>query len=356
MILSRAFLLLTMLFCVVLNSQSQDNCQTMIRDAELVFESGNYDDCINILENALKDCNYSSQEKEEALIVLIRAYLEEDNIDEVNKGIVKLLKNNPNFKLREGLVQQDFVAYFNKFRVRPLLSIGVRFGIGIPQYKVTKKYSILDGVDYNAPYNWRVEGQFEISVEFSFINNLSLSSEAGYISYKYKRSITGVDSWNLDYTEKISYFEFPLYLKKYFEIKKLNYKPFLLTGLYFTRLQSAFADVELTYHSYDYLTNETDRNDISSTKIDRVDERTLNNYGVLFGLGLSHKIKNFIFSTDVRYSIGINNIMSVKNKYHNSELIYNYYYVDNDVKINKLDLSFSVHYVFNYVVKKLKDK
>ncbi|MCH8331636.1 MAG: hypothetical protein IH946_09725 [Bacteroidetes bacterium] len=338
-------------------SVAQSNCFLIIEHAEEIFRSGNYQSSIDTLLNALIDCKkYTRKDKETIYILLVRAYIELDDFSRSYFYLRKMLNNNPNFKLKTELVEQDFKRYYDKFIVRPMFTVGLRGALSIPNYKTTKTYEILSTVDYTAPYEATVEYQVGGFAELYPFKDIAICADVNYSIYNYNRDVRTTEGWSLDYVEELSYFEFPVYLKKYIPIPNMDFSPYLYGGIYYSRLANSWVDVSLNYNSFDALTGEVDDNTIASTSVNRNDERVQFTNGILFGAGINKRVKNFMFSIDARYSIGNTNVMSIKNKYRNNELVYNYYYVDNDITIDKFELGVSVYYIFKYRVKKKRDK
>ena len=150
------------------------NCNTFVKAAEEMFNSADYSACINILEKGLKECSLSRLEKETALTILIKAYLETDNLEMTDIKIKELLKNNANYILKKDLVQPDFVRLYNAYKTHPLFTAGLKIGLNFPMYVTTKSYSIFDSVDYNAPYNTKTGYQFGLTAEVEPFNNICL--------------------------------------------------------------------------------------------------------------------------------------------------------------------------------------
>lgn len=329
------------------------NCATVVKEAEIQYNSGNYDECLNMLQKGLTECHFSKAEKEEALILIARVNLEKDRIGDVDKALIKLLKNNANYEPKEGAYQQDFYSHFNNVVTRPLLSIGGHVGFNIPKYSVAKTYSVLNGVDYSAPYQFATGFTGGLHFEYTFYKNTSFNLGCDYSLYRYSRSLSGAPSdYHTEYHESLTYLSIPLYLKKYFGSG--SSKPYLLFGANYNILQKAEADITTQYTAVDFLTNESDKFDISSNAIDQRALRNKAFWGLTGGAGFSYKIKNLVFHVDARYTLGLDYFTNSNNRLNNEDLIFKYYYVDNAVRLNRFELLASVSYIFLYDVKMKK--
>ncbi len=331
----------------------QVNCVSLIKDADELYHSGEYDRCLSLLENGMKDCHLSKREREDAWIIRARVNLEKDNIPETDHALIKLMSTNPNFKPKEGAYQEDFYTRLNKISVRPMLSLGLHFGFNDAIYSNAKTYSVLEGVDYSAPYKSSPGYDVGGYVEFEFLNNISVNLGLDYSSLSYTRNLQGaVNNFSAMYNENLSYLSTPLYLKKYFGAKAM--KPFIILGMNYSMLRRAVADISVQYTATDPTTNESDHFSISGNSIDQRPLRTDAIYGIVVGAGCSRRIKNFMFHADGRYVIGMNYFTNSFNRLNNEELILKYYYIDNAVTINKIQVSVSVAYIFHYHVKTLR--
>lgn len=327
----------------------ESNCATLVKDAEVLYNSGNYEECLALLQKGFNECKLSKREKEDAWILRARINIEKDRIEDINKSLVKLLKVNANYKPKEGAYQEDFYTYFHKVTVRPALSVGFHFGLNVPVYTVAKTYSILNSVDYNAAYKSLPGYDLGGYAEYEFLKNLSVNLGCDFSSLQYKRSLSGTaNKYNAEYNENLKYLSVPLYLKKYFGNKFT--KPYLLVGGSYSSLQKAIAEITVGYTAVDFLTNSSSNFAISKSNIDQKPMRTSVVYGAIFGAGCSHRIKNFLFHVDARYNMGLNYFTDSNKRLNNEVLTYSYYYVDNAVTINKIEVSGSIAYILQYHV------
>ena len=168
----------------------------------------------------------------------------------------------------------------------------------------------------------------------------------------YERTITGIDVNKpvLNYSEVLKSFETSLYIKKYFFHKQ--FKPFVYAGGYFSDLTKATADLELTYKLKDNITPDVDNYYLSQNNINVLNMRNTKRQGVISGIGISYKTKNILISADASYRMDIGtHLTNSTNRYKNEQLLYEFYYIDNDVNLSRVDVSLSVSYIFKYSVK-----
>ncbi len=332
------------------------NCATSIIEAEDMYRAGKYDDAIQLLQTALKGCSFSKREKEDAYLILTQAFLEKENYREANHLLVKILNNDPNFKLKENLYQEDFYAYYNKIKIRPMFSAGLKLGINFPRYSIKHVNKVYNSANDSLAYKPETGYMYGIFAEWQFYDNIAIAAEGCFSQMGYKRIIQvppyklpGSDSLMLNYSEVMKSLETSLYIKKYFLHKQ--FRPFVYLGGYLSSLNSATANINLSYTSKDPIAGGSDHYNLS----DSTNVLTMRNkirQGVVSGIGISYKTKNVLISANAGYRMDIGkHLTNSDNKYKNEKLLYKFYYIDNDVTLSRLDLSLTVAYIIKYSVK-----
>jgi hypothetical protein len=333
---------------------AQSKCTEAIDLAQQLYVSGDYNACIQLVQESLSNCDFTSAEKEEAYILLAKANIELDNLPEIDANIKKILRRNPNFKAKAGIQSEDFYSHVRQFNVVPLFSVGLTASAVLPLFNSTKIYSVLDSVDYGSPYTGRVGSSLGGKIEVEPVKNISLTVEVLNTALSYERSLSKTQGWSLTYSENISYLEVPVYLKKSFSFND-KFFPYISAGAGLMRLSSSYANLDLHYDAVDPLTKLPEKGKLVQFELNQRSLRTMVNYEWLIGAGITYKRNNFRFSLDGRYCGGVTNIMDSKNRFGNAELIYLYNYIDNSVTLNKIQLGASVSYILKYTVKKRKD-
>lgn len=345
-------IILTLFLSITYGYSQKANCTTAIIEAEDMYRAGKYDDAIQLLKTAMDECKFTKREKEDAYIILAKSYLEKENYSEADRLLVKILNNDPNFKLKENLYQEDFYSYYNRIHIRPLFSAGLKLGTNLPQYSIKKLNTVYNSADYSLAYKPTVGYMYGMFAEYQFYDNISVLAEGSFSKMAYKRTIEGSGNLGLliKYSEALKSFETSLLCKKYFLHKQ--FRPFVYLGGYMSYLNTATADIELTYKLKDNITPDVDDYYLSKNNIDVLEMRNTKRGGMVSGLGISYKTKNILISADAGYRLDIGkHLTNSEKKNVNEELIYKYYYIDNDVNLSRVDVSITVAYIFKYSVK-----
>lgn len=75
-------------------------------------------------------------------------------------------------------------------------------------------------------------------------------------------------------------------------------------------------------------------------------QRERYNIGLPIGVGLAYKRRIHYFQFDFRTNIGLTNIVNPQNRYYRGPMLYRFGYVDSDLSLNLLTISFSYRYAF----------
>jgi len=348
------YILLIPLFLETLATfaQSPVPCEDLLRTSEQLYESGNYDLVISQLENGLKTCNLSHADKERALVLMIRSQIEKDNPEQTDQLVYRLLTLSPNYSLPDPAKASTFNNALLKYNVRPLLSIGIRGGVNFPYAHIERIYSVLTSADYARKYSSRPGVTAGIHVELEFYKNLSLCLDPAFTRISYNRNITGEQNWNLKFTETMSSVEQSFALKYTYPVHSFRFG--ILSGYVFQSISKAQADVDLKYTAYNAITETFDPYQSAANKIDlkSVGLREKNFNSVMLGLTAGYKTGNTVFSLGVQYYYSKDNLVSSDHRYDSRELLFDFYYIDNDFDINQLMFRAGIDYIFFHKIRK----
>ncbi len=335
------------------NSSSVSSCSTFQEDAKSAFQNGLFLKSISDLEWSLMNCKLTKSEKKDAYELLAKSYIELDQTEKADSIIEILLKKNPHYELKEDNHSEGFNRMMKKYRIHPKLTIGIRNSLNTLQYRTTKIYSVLPGVDYKAKYNHQGSAFFYYGLaEYEFIKNTSLNIEGIFFWSSYNRVIQKNPSFNLYYYEKDNFLEIPVYFKQYIRVTK-NLIPYISYGLAWLRILDASANVSISYttgdnlttgHNYDYTA--------FNNNIDVKSMRNVNNLEWILGAGIGYQFKNLKLFLDVRYFEGLTNITNANKRYNNDRLVNDFYYIDNTVKIDQFEFGATIAYTLKNSIKK----
>jgi hypothetical protein len=327
-------------------AQNVSECMDKYQRAGQMYNDGNYFSCAENLERALSICEFSQSDKEKVLILLTEAYIELDIIKAAESTLKKLFRNNPLFTPKTNEVSEDFMILMKRYKKHPLVSAGIRYAFWQPYLKITHTYSVLEGVDYSVPYSTGTLYQkFFVWAEYEFHKNIAVSAEFTSFSFSYSRTLEQTfenkSTYALNYTEKMQFFEVPVLLKVYFPVRS-NILPYVSAGLGWLHNTRASADVAVAISEP---TSYPDPYVGADYSINVIKMRTQNCFEWIAAAGIGYKIKNWKFNIDLRYCGGLNSLTNEDARNDNELLLKKYYYIDNLVKLNSVEIGVSISYV-----------
>jgi hypothetical protein len=329
-----------------INILSSDQCSFLLKESDHAFSNGLYEICIEKTELLLSSCKLSKKEKEHALEMLAKAYVETHDAGKAEAVVKTLLNKFPHYELNENGNSEYYNRLIKKYNIHPLISIGIR-NTGLWRlYNTSEIFTISDGPLNTEPYyaeayTFTYYGWAEIE----FNKGISLNGDLMIWTSKYNRSGIKGTGLEIDYWEYHEFVEIPLYLKKYFKAPG-NILPYVTAGLGWLYMYQATGNVN-KYNSEDdliYIMN----------NINVLDMRNRHNIEWLAGAGVGYKIKNLRMFADMRYYGGITSLTNPSRRFENETLINEYSYIDNSVKMNKFEVGVSIAYTFKNSVKKIR--
>lgn len=331
-----------------LSASTAQDCTKKLNYAEQLYSNGFFNDCIRILEEAVLNCDFSKSEKEKALELLGKSYLETEEPAKADAAINAMLKNSPHYELNNAANFESFNRLVNKYEIHPKFSIGVRNVANWLTQKTMKVHSVLDGIDYSKPIErggyWFM---YYGIAEYQFDKSFSLNLEGGFFWSSYSRSFEKDPGFSLYYFERDQFVETFLYLKKYFSLGK-NILPYVSAGAGSLMLYKAIANASISYTSEDAITGKNTDFSSSLSDMSVMDLRNTNVWCWNAGAGVGYKLKNLRIFIDARYHGGLKSMNNPARQ--NETLVNDFFYTDNELTINQFELGASMYYtLFNSV-------
>ncbi|MCZ4409836.1 porin family protein [Cryomorphaceae bacterium 1068] len=302
---------------------------TKLKDAGLLIEEGRNDEAINLLKDALENCNFSSEDKITAHKALILAYFEIDDLESADASAEAIIKINPNYKADKLRDPAEMIALFEKYKPVVTFRAGLTGGINSTSVEASATYSIVTDDDTPGLANYESEVGFQIgaTAEYRLWMELWVGSGLSFRRSSYSNSVPNVEGRTISYSEDLNYFDIPLSLNYYFLDSKLQ--PFVTAGGQVSFLASAVGELS--------------RDDISDL-VDRDIQREDVMVGFFGGAGLAYQYGNLSFRLSANYMFYPEEVNKEGTRYENLESIFRYYYLDNDFTIDFLQVKAGVVY------------
>src|ERR1043166_1600813 len=321
---------------------AQESCTEKLYRASNLYEKGKIDEAMDIAKTCAEGSNNTS-DKWRAYRLLAMVYLASDQATEARQAAEKMLEINPTYKPRALKDPTDLIQLIESVKVIPefTMSIAAAVGSNISYPDIVDTYN---GADYKK--NYTSEGSWQVGVLLGYSMNEIVSINTGLMSSSRIYTLNyKVDDWDVNVKERLAYLGVPVFAR-------LTSKPFYRlrgfadVGGYAGRLLSATSDFSRR--------NASINENIAVNNLNSEQRRNNWEYGLCYGVGAMYNLGQVNVALDLRYYLSYANITNESNRYKNENLFYNYYFIDDNLRLDNLVVSLSVIYNVNYRVVKRK--
>lgn len=317
-------------------SAQTDTCIRNLKNAAADYEQSYYDQAITVLKNTLKECDLSKQDQIQANKLLILCYIAIDNLEEANHAAVTIMKIDPQYMPDKFKDDPRLSSLFDKFKPEPTFSAGISGGINFPMIDVLNTYSVVHADDKPGLANYDSRASFQIQAEIQkrAFKNLWVELGLQFRNTEYNHTLDSIQGYTIDYSENLNYYDIPLSLKFYLLSGALQ--PYLQAGADFSFLGRALS-----------ITTRSDQKDL----VDRTALRDNFQVGYLGSAGVSYTINAFRLSGNIRYTYFPDLVNKNGTRYSDDINLYKYYYIDDDFKMNNIQMNIGASYILSYRIK-----
>jgi opacity protein-like surface antigen len=310
-----------------------DPCVSSLKEANQKYEEGWFDESVAILESSLADCELSKTERIAAYKLLILNYLGIDNIEKAEASTAAIMKIDPNYEADKVQDPTEVILLFKKYKPSEELKIRFSGGPNFSQVTASEVYPVTSTADESdlSNYESKTGYQFALTLEKRLYKALWLQGGLGYRNVSYSNTLTNIENRSINYSEKLGYLDVPLMAKYYF--REDRFTPYAQAGVAFSFLNSALGELS--------------RDNVSDL-VDRKNQRNTFNIGYVIGGGASYRIKNLSFQAGVNYMYAPANLPKEGTRYDNVDLVFKYYYLDNDFAMNNWQIDLGITYNLVY--------
>lgn len=307
---------------------AQQSCELRLRQAQTAYEEGR----INTLEDLLNDClesgQYSDEEKAQAYRLLTLSFLYLDEPQKAEIAMAKLLKSDPEYRLREDADPKEFEQLYERFRTRPVLYYGAKAGVNATNTRLVQSFGLENLNSGRHVFQSNPGFSVGMLVEYPLSKTWSLYSDPGFhgIFDEYRRELNEFTSVAM--IESRVQVDLPLLIKYQQELSS-KLKVYAATGPSMSFVLAASADMERT---------RLDGRDVTGPSINLMDQRSRLIPHANFAFGVDYKIGKGYLRSEVRYLYALGLINNPENRLSNEELLFNYAYIDSDVRKDLLSL------------------
>ncbi len=348
----RQWLLLLLLLCFAVLTKGQNPAKA----AENLYDEGKIEKIPAITRKKIEREDYREQERATKRLTIL-SYIYNDDSHKADSAMLELLQFEKEYKLMKEDSATEFQYLYETYRTSPVYSAGLIGGFNCSQVSISNAFGVNNVNKNKGKYTSEGLG-FQVGLSFSVYLDFILQGLQAYADVVFQKNqfkytnklydfsrleITETQTW-INPSFSLSYSINLGKQKSYFDAGKFKrIKPFVLAGITPSFLLTDYCKPFREYDGF---------RDIKSAKIGLEKLRNRVNFAVHAGVGVKVKFPMSYLFFDVRYYKGFFNQVNRKNRYSIPELIYNYYYIDNDFKLN----NFSFRLGYRYLIYRPKKK
>jgi len=321
------------LFCTPLWGQ---NCSELVQDALSSYELGDFNKALTAVSSCVNSENLD--DRWSALRVQALAHLALGNSKLATEAAREMKALQPTYKPdvlsdpKELRVLLDGIYVIPKF----ILGVNLNYGTNWSFPRILGEFNPTSSVkNYNSEFGHQFG--FNVGYNFSDKHGVELGLYQKSLRFSTDFKYEGV---SIETEEELNNIALPVL----YRFTLLDLDRFVVTA-------KAGGYGLLRYSSYNDFKRYSPEGSEELVRYTSDSRRNLWNYGITGGLGLWYKLRVSHFSVDLLYNKGLTNITRGENRYDNSRLIYNYYYLDDDLQIDDFSVVFGYHLYLNYKVK-----
>ncbi|MBI5219339.1 MAG: PorT family protein [Bacteroidia bacterium] len=327
--------------CIHRQAEAQVDCSLILKQAEKLYEDGAIDSIPRLLDSCMNS-GFNKKEKLQAYKMFILINLYRDRQVEAEKYMFKLLALDPEYEANRSIEEPEFLSLFDNFLTSSVWACGVYGGVNFSNIRTIEEYGVHS---LNEPSTLKsasaMSYQFGLKYNRFLYKNIELNIDLQFAQNKYKVTRSIFNFTNISFTETQTRLSIPLTATCDLGTKKI--KPYARLGFSVGYLLNSKAIVVRSY-------SDNSHAEVKGSEMDLKNFRNPFNIWAIGGIGLKYKVKHGNIFFDARYNLGVFN--QSKSRYDNQELIYKYYYIDNNFTINNLSVSLGYVYLFYKPMKK----
>jgi hypothetical protein len=313
-------------------SGQEEDCGSKFVEAQRLYRQGLIEDIPQLLKPCIES-GFTRAQRNAAYKILILAYLFDGDQYNAENTMIEFLKKNPEYEVMPD-DPVEFISLFETFRTLSVFSFGLKFGPNATNPRIIEPY--VQG-DNNHTVSSNITGagyQAGLSVNRYLSRRMFLNLGINVIHDSYKfieeqtLSIAGQDPRLITASLKESLDRYEIPLSVGYEFEHRDFNSFIRTG----------ASISKIFHVSGTPEKETR---LAEENFGKRRERIL--YMIHVGAGIKYKIPRGYLVLDVRYHIGLNNIVIPDERYNNLGLLG---YVDDDFSLSSMTFSFGYYFSF----------
>ncbi|BDD01321.1 hypothetical protein [Persicobacter psychrovividus] len=322
------------------------DCASKLLEAQKEFSAGRIELVHKLLRQCLQNGGFNQGQQIQANKLLCLTSLYNNEVVEAEGYLLRFLQLNPEYKLNTAIDPPEFVNIFQRFRHRPVLIWGVSIG-AVRAFTVREQFYSLsaDPSQSTGEYSQQTGFSAMFEMEYYLSDLWAIHSGVGYQSnsYSYQQSdrfkiqgdYTGYS--NLEFKQKQSSLVIPLQIQRNFGAPSRQFFS-RLGGEYVFHIINK-ADVARTDHLGNIQAN-IEQAGINLNPLRRQHTARLN-------ASAGYRKKDWLgkgwVAVELGFSYGLWQENIAENRYDNTQLIYEFGYIDPDYRRHQLWLKLAYY-------------
>jgi hypothetical protein len=334
------FYIIAILICLP-SAFSQTDCQDALYNANKLYEQGKMYDAIDLLETCMMSLD-SKNDQFEAYRLMAICFENMSAESDMSYYVEKMLTLKPYYQSLPNHDAGSFAQAMSTFKVIPKTSIGFKIGFGTNLTKLKQSYSAYDvAQQYQATlsYDYGIVGRYFSASDMALEAGITLSGA------RIRHELNGGEAWTKSYTEQLSLLNFTMTAKKY---KQTKMKP--LSMFYGIKPGLSFFTSSKSQITTKNLSNGIPAHETKSGLADRNTFQP--NLGIL--LGFSRKLTKGTMEFQLEYQLFARTTVKSELRLDNETFVFNTGYINDDVKLNMLNLSMTYTIPSSYTIERVK--
>lgn len=331
--------------------------QTEVSDklqAERLFEDNQYGKVISLADGLDKKKN-SKAERVSIYEMAIRSSLEMGQLDKIDQYFKKLLLTDPFYEPAEEVVEERYMTFYQKYEALPQLVFGINMIVTQPIVNVENSYSVYEELDYaSSEYETQSYSRFVAHLDFYPFKHHRFSINFANPQIGFSRTIQGNSTDTLDANYDVGPLKYEEVTQTYlgginygfYPLRTQTFGVGMIVGVsqYFARNSSGSATIQYQLGTPEY-------EESASPPRDRLSARNTNTTYFDLGLDAYFNTQKIGLNLGVHYFRARSLYNDPNERYSDDQLVYSYYYVDDDFFIDLLSFNAGISYNFTYRVK-----
>jgi hypothetical protein len=313
--IKRFISILFLSFCAFGLLAQNDDCELTLNRAAEEFNAGHFYVIPSVLDPCLN--KFSVEQRQRAYLLLTQTYLLLDDPIGAKQSYLGVLKANPEFLTDTALHPIDVIYLSKKFTATSIFSWFVKAGSNISVIRPIFERSTVGEPALKQNYKLRIGYQAAVGGDLNLSEKINLRGEVMFSMATYEQE--SLNYFNLDSKSVIdrqNWLSLPIafvYTDDYGKFRPYGYAGYAIHYLLADKANITITNDRPSGTSSDVL--EREKTPEESPTLDLMYMRNRFNQSVIAGGGLKVKIGLDYLFVDLRYSIGLRNVVSEKNSY-----------------------------------------